>query len=411
MFMVRRCRIRICRATNDPDLLMTKVTNESQAVDFVRQARAEKKSFEIVGGGTRRHLGAPIPAGLAQLDLSAIKGIINYEPEELICTVAPGTPLPEMESVLAQRGQRLGFDPADWSAVHGITGTATIGGALSVDAYGPGRLLRGPARDSLLAFRGINGLGENFRGGAKVVKNVTGFDLPKLVCGAFGTLSVLTELTFRVYPRPSRVAVLVVKDAGPLEGFAYLRKIARSALEPSGLAYLPANNTLLPDVGRGAALIRLEGEETPLAEKITMAKALLGVHLDDAPEGVDLFGRIRDGAMFAATPLDIWRVMIPATEAPRVAAEIAAPLWLGDQSGGLLWLAAPTASAGLIRGLAAANDGQAMLLKASDESRARLGLYAPPPPALAGLRARVKNAFDPDGLLNPGRLDNFGSGS
>jgi glycolate oxidase FAD binding subunit len=383
---------------------MTKVQTESQAVEFVRQARADKKPFEIVAGGTRRHLGAPIPAGLPQLDLSAIKGIVNYEPEELICTLSPGTPLPEVESVLAQRGQRLGFDPADWSAVHAISGNPTIGGALSVDAFGPGRLLRGPARDSLLAYRGVNGLGETIRGGAKVVKNVTGFDLPKLMCGAFGTLSVLTELTFRVYPRPSRAAVLAVKDVGPLEGFAHLRKIARSALEPSGLAYLPTNNTLLPDAGRGAALIRLEGEAVPLQEKIAMAKALLGVALDDVEDGIGLFGKIRDGVLFANTPLDVWRVMIPATEAARVAAEIAAPLWLGDQAGGLLWLAAPAASAGLIRGLAAANDGQAMLLKASDESRAALGLYASPPPALAALRARVKNAFDPDGLLNPGRI-------
>jgi glycolate oxidase FAD binding subunit len=387
---------------------MTKVTNESQAVEFVRQARAEKKPFEIIGGGTRRHLGAPVP-NLPQLDLSAISGIVNYEPEELICTVAPGTPLPEVASVLAQRGQRLGFDPADWSAVHGGSlngsgGTPTIGGALSVDAFGPGRLLRGPARDSLLAYRGVNGLGETIRGGAKVVKNVTGFDLPKLMCGAFGTLSVLTELTFRVYPRPNRAAVLAVKDVGPLEGFAHLRKIARSALEPSGLAYLPANNTLLADVGRGAALIRLEGEALPLQEKIAMARVLLGAHLDDVAESPDLFGQIRDGVLFHATPLDVWRVMIPATEAPRIAAEIAAPLWLGDQAGGLLWLAAPTASAGLIRGLAAANDGQAMLLKASDESRASLGLYAPPPAPLAALRARVKNAFDPDDLLNPGRI-------
>jgi glycolate oxidase FAD binding subunit len=385
------------------------VTSESQAVDFVRQARAERKPFEIVGGGTRRQIGAPIPA-LPQLDLSAIKGIVNYEPEELICTLAPGTPLPEVESVLASHGQRLGFDPADWSAVHGVSGTATIGGAVSVDAFGPGRLLRGPARDSLLAWRGVNGLGETIRGGAKVVKNVTGFDLPKLMCGAFGTLAVLTELTFRVYPRASRAAVLAVKDVGPLEGFAHLRKIARSALEPSGLAYLPGGNTLLADAGRGTALIRLEGEEVPLQEKIVLAKALLGAPLDDVPDGNDLFGKIRDGAMFAATPLDIWRVMIPATEAPRIAAEIAAPLWLGDQAGGLLWLAAPASSAALIRDLAAANDGQAMLLKAADETRARLGLYAPPAPALAALRARVKHAFDPDGLLNPGRLDQ-GSGA
>jgi len=382
---------------------MSKVSNEAQVMDFVRQARAERKPFEIMAGGTRRHLGAPISA-LPQLEISAIQGIVNYEPEELICTVAPGTSLPEMESVLAQRGQRLGFDPADWSAVHGVSGAATIGGAVSVDAFGPGRLLRGPARDSLLAYRGVNGLGESIRGGAKVVKNVTGFDLPKLMCGAFGTLSVLTELTFRVYPRPSRAAVLAVKDVGPLEGFAHLRKIARSALEPSGLAYLPSGNTLLPDVGRGAALIRLEGEATPLQEKTIMAKALLGAPLDDVEGGLDLFNKIRDGVMFADAKLDVWRMMIPASEAPRIAAEIAVPLWLGDQAGGLLWLAAPPSSAALIRGLAAANDGQAMLLKASDEHRARMGLYAPPPPPLAKLRAGIKNAFDPDGLLNPGRI-------
>jgi glycolate oxidase FAD binding subunit len=389
---------------------MSKAASESQVVDFVRQARAQKQPFEIVAGGTRRGIGAPVNFGsgpqLPQLDVSAIQGIVNYEPEELICTLAPGTPLPEVESVLAQRGQRLGFDPADWSQVHGATGTATIGGAVSVDAFGPGRLLRGPARDSLLAYRGVNGLGETIRGGAKVVKNVTGFDLPKLMCGAFGTLSVLTELTFRVYPRPSRAAVLAVKDVGPLEGFAHLRKIARSALEPSGLAYLSAG--LLPDAGRGTALIRLEGEALPLQEKTVMAKALLGVHLEEMADGPGLFGKIRDGGFFAGTdleaPLDIWRLMIPPSDAPRVAAEIAAPLWLGDQAGGLLWLAAPPSSAGLIRALAAANDGQAMLLKASDESRAAHGLYAPPPPPLASLRAGIKRAFDPDGLLNPGRI-------
>ncbi len=391
------------RKIRDGGAVKTTVASESQVVEFVRQARAQKTPFEIVAGGTRRGIGAPIPS-LPQLDVSAISGIVNYEPEELICTVAPGTSLPEIENVLAQRGQRLGFDPADWSAVHGATGTATIGGAVSADAFGPGRLLRGPARDSLLAYRGVNGLGETIRGGAKVVKNVTGFDLPKLMCGAFGTLSVLTELTFRVYPRPANAAVLAVKDVGPLEGFAHLRKVARSALEPSGLCYLPARNSLMPDVGRGAALIRLEGEAAPLAEKSAMAKALLGVALADVADGLALFNRIRDGAMYAGTPLDVWRVMIPASEAPRIAAEIAAPLWAGDQAGGLLWLAAPTSSATLIRGLAAANDGQAMLLKASDESRARLGLYAPPPPALAKLRAGVKNAFDPDGLLNPGRI-------
>jgi glycolate oxidase FAD binding subunit len=382
---------------------MTKAANESEVVEFVRQARADKTPFEIVGGATRRGLGAPIPL-LPRLDLSALNGIIDYEPEELICTVAPATSLPELESVLAGRGQRLGFDPADWSGIYGATGTATIGGAVSTDAFGPARLRHGPARDSLLAFRGINGLGQTIRGGAKVVKNVTGFDLPKLVCGAFGTLAVLTELTFRVYPRPSHASVLAIRDVGPLEGFAYLRKLARSALEPSGLAYLPAANTLLAEVGRGAAIIRLEGEAAPLAEKCVMARGLLGVELENVEDGTELFARIRSGALFAGSALEIWRLMIPAADAARVAAEIAAPLWLGDQAGGLLWLAAPPQSAQLIRALAAANDGQAMLVKASEESRAALGLYGSGAPALVRLRAGIKQAFDPDGLFNPGRI-------
>jgi len=387
---------------------MTKVSNEAQIVDFVRRSRAQKTPFEIVAGGTRRHIGSPINFGsgaaLPQLDVSALSGIVQYEPEELLCTVAPATPLPEIEAVLAQRGQRLGFDPADWSAVHGTTGTPTIGGAVFVDAFGPGRLLRGPARDSLLAYRGVNGMGETIRGGAKVVKNVTGFDLPKLMCGAFGTLSVLTEITFRVYPRPNHAAVLAIRDVGPLEGFAHLRKVARSALEPSGLAYLPSGNSLLPDVGRGAAIIRLEGEEKPLAQKTVLAKALLGAQLDDVADGIALFTRIKNGAMFTGSDLEIWRMMIPSADAAAIAAQVAAPLWLGDQAGGLLWFAAKPESATTIRALAAAHDGQAMLLKASDARRAALGLYAPPSPALAKLRAGIKNAFDPDGLLNPGRI-------
>jgi len=302
--------------------------------------------------------------------------------------------------VLGEKNQRLGFDPADWSQLLGSNGIATLGGAASADASGSGRLRHGGARDSLLAFRAVNGLGEPYRGGAKVVKNVTGFDLPKLVCGAYGSLSVLTELTFRVYPKPQFFAVLCLSDVTSEIGFAALRKIAHSALEPAGLAYLPGS--MMPVAGQGAALIRLEGAAKPLEEKLAMAHGLLGnaaTRIDNDP-----FAAIGNGEKFADLPGHIWRVMIAPSDAPRVVKELNLLHWLGDWAGGVIWAAAPAHDAARVRAIAAAVQGQAMLLRASTDARAALGLYAPQPKALADVNRAVKAAFDPLSLFNPGRL-------
>jgi len=384
---------------------MSAISSTAEIVEFVHAARADRSPFEIVAGGTRRSVGKPLldaqGSALPQLDVSRLSGILKYEPEELILTAAPATPLAEIVSVLAAKGQRLGFDPADWSQLLGSNGVATLAGAVSCDASGSGRLRHGGARDSLLGFYGVNGHAASFRAGGKVVKNVTGFDLPKLVCGAYGTLCVLTELTFRVYPRPSHFAVLALHDVTPEIGFAALRKIAQSALEPAGLAYLPG--AIAPGAGQGSALIRLEGASQPLEEKIAMAHGLLGNAMTRL-DGEDPFPSIGNGEKFARIPGDIWRVMIAPSDAPRVARELNAQAWLGDLAGGLLWLAAPSSDAARIRKIAASAQGQAMLLRASAESRAAHGLYAPQPAALAALNRSVKAAFDPLSLFNPGRL-------
>ncbi|HEY0266470.1 MAG TPA: FAD-binding protein [Rhizomicrobium sp.] len=378
---------------------MSRIESENQAVDFVRAAREARAPFEIVSGGTRRGVGRPV-GDLPLLDVSGLAGIVKYEPEELILTARPATPLAEINAVLADKNQRLGFDPADWSRLLGSNGVATLAGAMSCDASGSGKLRHGGARDSLLGFRAVNGLGEAFRAGSKVVKNVTGFDLPKLVCGAHGTLGVLTELTFRVYPRPSHFVVLCLSDVTPEVGFAALRKIAHSPLEPAGLAYLPAS--VMGDVGQGAALIKLEGASQPLEEKVARAHGLLGSDMHRI-EG-DPFTAIGCGETFADIAGDIWRIFLAPSDAPRVAKEMNAKHWLGDWAGGLLWVAAPPSEQLRIRAIAAAHQGQAMLLRASAESRATLGLFAPQPPALAALNRSVKAAFDPLSLFNPGRL-------
>ncbi len=387
---------------------MTRVSSEAEILDFVRAAREKREPFEIVAGGTRRGAGKPManPDGkpLPVLDVSKLTGIVEYQPEELIVTARPGTPLVELKAALAEKNQCLGFDPVHWS-LFGCGGNPTIGGAMSCDASGPGRLRHGAARDSLLAFRAVNGLGEAFRGGAKVVKNVTGFDLPKLVCGAFGTLVVLSEVSFRVFPRPSARATLIVRGLDPQKGFAALRAIWKSALEPSGLAYIPGNTNFpgLEDVGEGAALVRFEAAQMPLNEKITAAKLLVG-SAEELEAGEAIFAAIGEGVIFNTSELDVWRLSVPPTEAARVAASLASPLWLGDWAGGLLWLGAKGEDAERVRAVTAEAGGHAMLLRAPAARRAALGVFPPQPKALAELTRSVRAAFDPNGLFNPGRL-------
>jgi glycolate oxidase FAD binding subunit len=223
---------------------------EAEVLDAVRAAREHRRMLEIVGGGTRRSFGRPTQCNDV-LYLSKLSGIVNYEPEELILTVKPGTSLDEIESTLTAKNQRLGFEPQDWRALLGSQGTSTIGGAISVNANGPAAVRFGRARDHLLGFRAVNGFGEAYKAGGRVVKNVTGFDIPKLMCGAMGTLGPLTELTFRVFPKSAAKIFMMVCDSD-----AVLRKVAASPLEATALIY-----------SGGEAYVRLEGA---LDEKVAM---------------------------------------------------------------------------------------------------------------------------------------------
>jgi glycolate oxidase FAD binding subunit len=380
--------------------------SEAQVIDSVRWARETKSRFEIVGAGTRRSFGRPV-SSQEILDVSGLKGILNYEPEELILTVAPGTPIAEIESVLTEKGQRLGFDPADWSALFGTQGRSTIGGAVSADACGPGRVRYGGPRDSLLGIRAVNGLGEAFKAGGRVVKNVTGFDIPKLVCGAMGTLCVLTELTFRVFPKAPLSATLAVRDVAPGQGLALLRRIWSGPLEPTGLAYLPVCAEL-GDVGQGVALFRIEGESHPLNEKVTMLRAALaGYDIREVAEGDASFSRIGSGAVFSGTAHDVWRVALPPSQAAGVAQAVGAPLWYADWAGAMLWIGLKPNddfTVERLQSLACNAGGHASLLRAGAKTRGRVGVFPPLPPAHEALSRVVKAAFDPLSLFNPGRM-------
>ena len=381
--------------------------NETELADIVRAAASDKRTFEIVGRGTKRGLGRPVEAD-AILDLSQLTGIVRYEPDELIITARAGTPIAEIEAALDEKNQRLGFEPADWSALYGTQARAsTIGGALSADASGSARLRYGATRDHLLGFRAVNGSGGIYNAGGRVVKNVTGFDLPKLFCGAMGTLGPLTEVTLRLVPRASDTATLAIKDVEPETGLAFLRRIWSSPLEPTGLAYVPksaaAAFTALGDSGEGAALGRIDGAAGPLADKIGLLKTLLdGREATLLPGTNDLFARLASGEAFADRADDIWRVFVPPASAATCARELASPFWTADWAGGALWIASGDTDA--IHTVAQSFGGHAMLMRASVETRARVPVFPPEVPARAALTRRVKDAFDPEGLFNPGRM-------
>lgn len=369
-------------------------SSEDEIVDAVMTAREWQSPLEIVAGGTKRNFGRAVVTMGSVLDVSGLRGIIAYEPEELILTAAPGTPVVEIEAALAERGQRLGFDAPDWGPLLGETaGSGTIGGAISSDACGAARVRYGAARDHLLGIRGVNGHGEAFKGGGKVVKNVTGFDVPKLICGAMGTLCVLTEVTLRVFPKPPLSTTLRVPGLSAEEGFALLRKVWSSPLEATGLAF-----------SSGHALIRLEGEKEPLAEKCAVLRALIGAReIEDIEHGDLAFAAIGAGTAFDDTPFDVWRVFVPPARAAAVAAELDSPLWLADWAGGLLWVGALPGS-DTVRAVANKHDGYATLLRASEETRERIEVFEPQDAVRLEMTKSVKAAFDPLGLFNPGRI-------
>ncbi|MBS0275897.1 MAG: FAD-binding protein [Proteobacteria bacterium] len=384
---------------------MISALTEADVIDAVRAARAMNRTLEITGAGTKRAYGRPMFCDDV-LNVSTLSGIVKYEAAELLLTVLPGTPVAEITALLESKNQRLGFEPADWGPLLGTPiGNATIGGVLSADVNGAAAIRYGRARDSLLGVRAVNGMGEAYKAGGKVVKNVTGFDLPKLICGALGTLGVLTEVTLRVYPKPAQSVSIIVRDVNVEDGFALLRRVWQSPLEATALAYIPASLPLaqLGYVGEGAALIRLEGAHEPLKEKIA---ALLAI----APaaqqiEASSFFEAISSGAIFAEQSCDLWRISVPPSEAAGIVRHMGSPLFAADWAGRFIWIGLEAGGNGAeLRALCECAGGQATLVKADKETRQRVAPFSPESPARRAVTKAVKAAFDPQNIFNPGRM-------
>ncbi len=357
--------------------------------------------LRVIGGGTRRAVSASAPS-TRELDLSAIAGITNYEPEELVISLRAGTPLHEVEAVLAERGQMLAFDPPDHAALLGSRpARTTIGGILGTGFAGSRRLSAGNVRDHVLGFDAVSGRGEVFRAGGRVIKNVTGYDLAKLMVGSWGTLAVVTDLSLRVLPRPPFEATLLLAQPDAALALAALRDALALPLEISCAAFLPD----------GRAAIRLEGFRASVEERLRQVTALFesraAVRAIEQDESAELWRGVRDVDAFAAVERRVlWRLSLPATAAAATVAAIATSARcsaLYDWGGALVWLAMHgDAAAVRVRDEASKAGGHAWLLRAPASVRQSVATAPPQPAGIAALTRRIKLGFDPQGRLGDG---------
>ncbi|HUL82142.1 MAG TPA: FAD-binding protein [Gammaproteobacteria bacterium] len=362
------------------------------AADVAEIVASHPRALEPRGGGALHDVGRPLDADVLALD--ALTGIVTYEPAELVLSARAATPLADIERELAAQSQRLAFEPPDFGPLLGSAAPRTIGGVVAANVAGSRRVSAGAARDHFLGCEAVSGRGERFKAGGRVVKNVTGYDVPKLLAGSWGTLAVLTTVTLRVVPLPESERTLVVPCATPEDAIGILGAALGSPHDVAAAAFDPERGCLLRLEGfavsvdtRGAALTR-SLRRADVAE------------LDGAASRA-LWAEIGGAAALAPWPV-VWKISLPPTDAPRVLAALAPQRYRLDWGGGLIWAALAEADAPRVR--AALREGHATLFKAPRAARASQPVFQPQPAALAAAMQRVKHAFDPDGRLSPGRL-------
>jgi len=379
-------------------------SDEAEAAAMVAEARGRGETLDIVGGGSRAGLGRP-PEGRRRLSSARLDGIVFHEPAEMVLRAKAGTPLAAIAAALEAHGQMLPFEPIDSRALYG-GGEPTVGGLVATNASGPRRVSAGAARDSVIGLRLINGRGEAIMSGGRVMKNVAGLDLVKLNCGALGTLGFLTEATFKLLPKPESEATIVIRRLDDAGAVAAMTAALGSPFGVSGAAMLS------PGMGRefSRTFLRIEGVVASVEHRADKLLARLGAERvlkgDDSRR---LWRAVRD-AEFLAEPREraVWRVGVKPSRAVEFLARLGprALAHLFDCGGGLVWLStAPTpADAAALRAALAPSGGHATLVRAPHALRAAIDVFQPQPPAVMALTRRVKAAFDPDGVFNPGRM-------
>ena len=399
---------------------MPKIQNLDDAAEVIIAAQQNKQRIELRGLGTKTALGNQ-PDYDDCLDVSAMQGIIDYQPEELVLTVRAGTALSVIEAELAKANQMLAFEPADLSGILASKSTGTIGGVLATNLSGPRRLTAGAARDFLLGFDAVSGRGERFKSGGRVMKNVTGYDLSKLICGSYGTLAVVDEVTIKTLPRPETSLSLLYGCEDMKSAVSLIAAIFASPHEPGAAAILPQSVVATAGLDIAAEMIvviRLEGIALSVEDRAAHLRhmgqpdrgGVVGTLLQADSEA--LWARIRDVDLLAHTSGDIWKLSCAPASGPAIVAAMQQSfeiIFYADWAGGLLWFAGPSEAefgTALRAALMGHGGGHAQLLCDRAMSKKSVPVFQPLPPAQASLTKRVKAAFDPLGVLNFGRMHN-----
>ncbi len=382
--------------------------SDADATFIVGDARARRRKIEILGGGTRRGLGRPAFGDL-RLSSHALSGIDFYEPAEMVIAVKSGTPLKTVEKTAEKHGQMLPFEPMDHRRLYSASGEPTIGGVVAGNISGPRRISAGAARDALIGLTLVNGRAEIIKCGGRVVKNVTGLDLVKLNCGAFGGLGFLTQAIFKLLPKPQAEATIVIRRLDDVSAVAAMSQALGSPWEVSGAAHLSAG------MGREfpRTFLRLEGFADAVAirrDKLIAILADFGArHALEGEESRKLWRAIRD-VEYLAEPQGaaIWRASLAPSRAPEFVARAGAAITTHyyDWGGGLVWFAAePTQEACIaVRSALAGLGGHATLVRAPDAIRQTTHVFEPLSGPVMAITRGLKTSFDPDGVFNAGRM-------
>ena len=393
---------------------------EAALADIIASASASRTGLEIAGGGSKRAIGRPTNSAHL-VSTRGLRGITLYEPNEMVMSARSGTLLSEVQSVLAKSNQMLAFEPVELAGiVGGDARHATIGAVFATNASGPRRISAGAARDHLMGIRGINGRGEIFKNGGRVMKNVTGYDLCKGLAGSWGTLSVFTEVTFKVMPRPQASATLVVFGLDDAIAVEVLCAVMGTPYEISAAMHLQQSLAVTLDhmalrgQGRAITAFRLETSPKSIAYrrgKLMDALKIYGeVHALEQPSSEALWDEMARLSVFEASDHPIWRISTAPSKGPAVVAAISRYMPVRavyDWSGGQIWIDVPiTSDAGAadVRRVIASHGGHATLIRAAASTRAATDVFQTLEPGVQRLSQKLKATFDPSNILNPGRM-------
>ena len=370
--------------------MMTPKTEE----DLAQVVAGAKGALRISGGGTRGY-GRPVVGEV--LSAAKLTGVTLYDPGALTMVARAGTPLAEVEAALKAENQRLAFEPMDHRPLLGSKGKPTIGGAVAANISGPRRISVGACRDFLLGVRFVDGVGQIVKNGGRVMKNVTGYDLVKLMAGAHGTLGVLTEVSFKVMPDVEKAATLTLDGLDDARAVAAMSRALGSPFDVTGAAHLPGG------LNGPRTYLRIEGFAGSVGYRAgNLAELLVYFGTATVTQNADAWTDLRDVTALAARSGDIWRISVKPSDAAGLVANLDATAVQYDWGGGLIWALAPAGTD--LRAPMDGISGHATLIRADEATRAAIPSFHPEPAPLAAITQGLRAKFDPRGILNPGLM-------